>query len=406
VSGSTGLRQAVILAGGRGERMRPLTDTVPKPLIPLHGRPFLDYLFEELERAGLERVLVLAGHLGAQVQAFVDGRGGRMRATCIVSPAEDETGQRLRRSVALLDDVFLLMYADNFWPLRLKDMEETFARTPALAQVTVYSNRDGYTRNNVRVEADGTVSRYDRSRANPSLNGVEIGFSLVRHELVERLPAGNVAFEPTVLPALAAGGQLHAYVTEHRYYTVGSMDRFSRTERFLARQPAVILDRDGVINRKPPKAQYVRSWDEFVWMPGAIEALAELKRAGFRLLLVSNQAGVGRGMMTPEALTAIHDMMQRTLGRSGAAFDAIYVCPHAWDANCGCRKPKPGMLFQAQRDFDLDLSRTPFVGDDERDVEAGRAAGCPTLLVSDARPLSVVVREHLLGDVAVAGQEP
>jgi D-glycero-D-manno-heptose 1,7-bisphosphate phosphatase len=163
----------------------------------------------------------------------------------------------------------------------------------------------------------------------------------------------------------------------------------------MRREPAIILDRDGVLNRKPPRAQYVRNWSEWEWRPGALEALKLLRDAGYRTIVASNQPGIGRGVMSEADLEAIHDRAQREAAQAGGRIDAIYYCPHDWDEGCDCRKPKPGLLYQAQRDFHLDLTRTPFVGDDERDAAAADAAGCPFHFVTDTRSLLNVTRQLL-----------
>jgi D-glycero-D-manno-heptose 1,7-bisphosphate phosphatase len=201
-------------------------------------------------------------------------------------------------------------------------------------------------------------------------------------------------------PRLAEQRQLLAYVSDHRYYSIGSVARLPLTETFLNRRPAVLLDRDGVLNRKPPRAQYVRSWSEFAWLPGATEALRLLKEAGYRVIVISNQAGVARGAMREEDVVDIHQRLQAEAVAHGGRIDAIYYCAHDWDAGCECRKPRPGMLLQAQRDFSLDLSRTPFIGDDERDAEAAEAAGCPPLLVSDTLDLLQATRLLINGPSA------
>jgi histidinol-phosphate phosphatase family protein len=110
---------------------------------------------------------------------------------------------------------------------------------------------------------------------------------------------------------------------------------------------------------------------------------------------VSNQAGVARGAMSEADLLDIHRRLVREATLAGGRIDAIYYCPHNWDAGCECRKPKPGMLFQAQREFNLDLSRTPFVGDDERDRQAAEAAGCPSVLVSEQQSLLGIIRSQV-----------
>jgi D-glycero-D-manno-heptose 1,7-bisphosphate phosphatase len=118
--------------------------------------------------------------------------------------------------------------------------------------------------------------------------------------------------------------------------------------------------------------------------------------------VVSNQAGIARGAMTEEDLHEIHRAMAREIEQAGGHVDAIYFCPHDWDEGCDCRKPKPGMLFQAQRDFNLDLTRTWFVGDDERDGQAADAAGCLSALVTDERPLLAFVQSLLEPTLAIS----
>jgi len=110
--------------------------------------------------------------------------------------------------------------------------------------------------------------------------------------------------------------------------------------------------------------------------------LVLLKAAGFRVVVVSNQAGIGRGAMTDADVQRIHERMRTEVERAGGHIDAIYYCPHDWNEGCECRKPAPGLLFRAQKDLSLDLTRTPFIGDDERDGKAADMAGCPSALVS------------------------
>jgi len=388
--------QAVILAGGRGTRLAPLTDTIPKPLVPIQGRPFLSYHLDQLREQGFENVIVLVGYLAKQIKDFCgDGSQWGLDITCVESPLEAETGQRIRDAAHHLNDTFLLMYCDNYWPMQLPRMWSEFQNSCALASVTVFANRDGYSRSNMRVDEQGMVREYDPSRKAAGLNGVEIGYALMPRDVLKRLPEGNVSFEHTVFPALAAEGLLNGQLTEHRYYSVGSHERLPLTESFMAPSRMVILDRDGVVNKRPAQADYVKNWGEFQWLPGAVEALQLLKQAGYKVALVTNQPGIARKVMNQEDLDDVHARMQSELSAADAGIDEIYFCPHGWDDGCFCRKPSPGMLFQAQRDYHLDLTKTLFIGDDERDMEAGEAAGCLTSQVTEERSLLVIVKQFL-----------
>ena len=389
-------KQVVILAGGRGTRLRPLTDTVPKPMIMFHGKPFLEYIIEQLKNQGFERVLLLLGYLPHVVtDYFGNGKTMGIDIDYSITDIENETGRRIKLSADKLDACFLLMYCDNYWPMQMDLMWDHFLSSKALAQITVYSNKDVYTKNNLLIDAQGMVKCYDKSRILKGLQGVDIGYSIISKKALEVLPDENSNFEEEVYPALTRKNKLSAYVTDHRYYSVGSHDRLPITELFLKRRLSIILDRDGILNAKASKAEYVKNWNEFEWLDGAKEAISLLKNAGYIIIVITNQAGIARGIMTESDLHEIHRMIQKETGK---AIDAFYYCPHGWDDGCECRKPKPGMLFMAQKDFHLDLTRTSFIGDDERDEMAGHAAGCPTILVNDNYPLLSAVKEKIIND--------
>jgi histidinol-phosphate phosphatase family protein len=148
---------------------------------------------------------------------------------------------------------------------------------------------------------------------------------------------------------------------------------------------AVFLDRDGVINVFPGPGEFVRSWDRFSFMPSVREQLRRLRASGFLLVLITNQSGVGRGLMSLDDLRHIHSNMQKKLG--GEALDAIYYCPHHPEDGCACRKPSPDMIQRACADLCIDARQSFMVGDSGRDIEMGRAAGCR----------SILCREHLPG---------
>jgi histidinol-phosphate phosphatase family protein len=391
-------KQAVILAGGRGTRLKPLTDTRPKPMVEICGKPFLQYQIEQLRDQGFKEVLLLLGYLPEVVQNyFGDGSRWGVKIGYSVTAVEDETARRIKIAEALLDPYFLLLYCDNYWPMQIDKMWPRFAASGAPAMITVYMNKDGYTRNSVRVGADGYVEIYDKTCATPGLQGVEISYALIDKSVLALLPEANMSVEEALYTRLAQRRRLLAHVTDHRYYSVGALHRLPLTETFFARKSTIILDRDGVLNKKPARARYVRSWSEFEWLPGAKEALRLLKEAGYRVIVVSNQAGIGRGEMTHEALRQIHERMKAETAEAGGEIEAIYYCPHNWDEGCECRKPRPGLLFQAQRELNLDLSRCLFIGDDKRDAEAADAAGCPSALIFGASSLLDITTRMLNG---------
>jgi D-glycero-D-manno-heptose 1,7-bisphosphate phosphatase len=387
--------QAVILAGGRGQRLSPITDTIPKPMVMFHGKPFLQYLIEFIRDEGFQKVLLLLGYLPEKIESyFKDGSELGIKIEYSIADASFETGLRLLTAKEKIEDTFFLMYCDNYCPVPTRKMWEHFVLKNTLAQITAYSNLDNYTKNNLII-TNGIVTTYDKSRSLPNLGGVDIGFAFMKKEVLNLFPNENLNFEKIVYPKLVADHQLAAFTTDHRYYSVGSHERLPLTDQFLKQQPTVFLDRDGVLNQKAPKAEYITKWQDFKWLPRAKESVALLKQAGYRVILITNQAGIARKKMTVSDLLNIHENMQSELAAENAKIDAIYYCPHGWDENCLCRKPKPGMLLQAQKDFSIDLTRTIFIGDDERDEAAGQAAGCKTVLIKGENSLYSVVKKMI-----------
>jgi D-glycero-D-manno-heptose 1,7-bisphosphate phosphatase len=141
----------------------------------------------------------------------------------------------------------------------------------------------------------------------------------------------------------------------------------------------IVLDRDGVINYDSD--QFIKSPDEWRAIPGSLEAVARLNHAGYRVVVATNQSGIGRGLFDMAMLNAIHEKMHKALAQAGARLDAIFFCPHTADAKCDCRKPKPGMLIEIGRRFNTDLSGVPCIGDSLRDLLAADAIGAQPMLV-------------------------
>lgn len=387
------IKQAVILAGGLGTRLRPLTESIPKPMIRVNNRPFLEYLIEMVKENGITDVLLLLGYLPEKIREhFKDGSKFGVTIRYSITDVSDDTGTRIKHALPLMDDIFLLMYCDNYWPMNLKKLYTFYVDHGTDAMVTVYTNKDGVTQNNMLVNDKGYVLKYDKSRQDKNLNGVEIGFFILRKKLLKSLPNYNFSFEKEVIPSLIAARQLSGYQTDHRYYSISTPERVKATEKFLQPKKIIFLDRDGVINKKPPKADYVKRWEEFKFLPGSIEALALLSKKNYEMYLITNQSGIARGMMSEDDLQTIHTHLKRELAKNKITINGIYACLHGWDEGCECRKPKPGLLFQAARDHYLDLTKTIFIGDDERDGEAGERAGCKTILLKPNESLLDVVK--------------
>ena len=197
------IQQAVILAGGRGTRLRPFSDTMPKAMYPFEGRPFLEHLIQQVKGFGIREILMLLGYLPEKVMDHCgDGSAFGVHIQYQTTPVEWETGSRLKAARSLLAERFLLLYCDNYCPLQWDKLTAQYEKSGLPLQITVYENRDGYTKDNLRVSPEGVVTCYDKCRETPDLSGVDIGYILMRRDLIDRLPEGDVSFEGALYPTL------------------------------------------------------------------------------------------------------------------------------------------------------------------------------------------------------------
>lgn len=228
--------QAVIFAGGRGERMRPLTDTIPKPMAPVNGRPFADYLLRMLRDAGIRRVVFLLGYKAENVIGhYQNKRIPGLEIDYSIGKEEDQTGCRLINAYEKLEKNFLLLYGDNYWPAPLNLMTANYIKLGFPITTTVFSNKNGTGEygfeNNVVVDGSGKVKAYDKSRRAAGLNGIDIGFFLLDKAVIDPHEPENISFEEKILTRLAINDKLGAFITDEQYYYITSLESLKIFER-------------------------------------------------------------------------------------------------------------------------------------------------------------------------------
>ena len=231
--------QAVILAGGLGTRLRPLTEKVPKVLAPVLGRPFLDFQLRHLRRAGFRKVLLLVAYLGEQIEGYC-GDGGRwgVRIDYAREPSPMGTGGALKLAGEKLDDPFVLINGDTFLPLDFDRFLASFLETPCLGLMTVYAGDEVGASHNVRVGPDGFVQAYDK-RSAEGMNGTDAGVSVYRREVLDTAPAERpFSFEEEMFPRLIAQRGLRGFFARERFYDMGTPENLRRTEDFLRNERA------------------------------------------------------------------------------------------------------------------------------------------------------------------------
>lgn len=391
--------RAVIMAGGRGTRIASVNSDVPKPMIPVCGKPILQYQIENLKACGISDITLVIGHLGSVVRDyFGDGSAFGVSISYFEETSPLGTAGALFRMPELTED-FVLMCGDLILDLDFGRFVAFHKRKGALASLVSHPNSHPYDSSLLVTDSEGRVLRW-MNKEEPRLyykNRVNAGIEIISPELLRRIApaAEKVDLDRDVLKPAIGTGLIFAYDTPEYIKDMGTPDRFYEVEADIASglvaarnlskpQKAVFLDRDGTLNRY---AGFITAPEQLELLPDAAKAVRAINRSGYLAIVVTNQPVIARGECSFETLQEIHDKLETELGREGAFLDAIYLCPHHPDrgfegerpeykTDCDCRKPKPGLLLRAAQDFNIDLSGSIMIGDGERDVQAGINAGC------------------------------
>ena len=406
------------MAGGKGTRIASVRSDVPKPMINICGKPILEHQIENLKACGLRDIILVVGYLGEQIQEyFGDGSKFGVKIEYFVEDHPLGTAGALFKMPQLTED-FLLLCGDVIIDVDFNRFIAFHREHKAWASLVAHPNGHPYDSSLLVTETEPpTVAggmpqdthRVIRWMAKEDertfyKNRVNAGIEIISPELlratmksfVPRHPEApdKIDLDRDVLKPNIPSGHIYAYDTPEYIKDMGAPDRYYETQKDIQtgkvharnlknRQKAIFLDRDGTINIT---TGFLKKAEEFELIDGVAEAVKTINKSGYLAIVVTNQPVIARGECSFEELQRIHDKMETELGRNGAFVDAIYVCPHHTDkgfegerpeykCNCSCRKPKPGLLIQASKDFNIDLTQSYMIGDSWRDVEAGENAG-------------------------------
>ena len=406
------------MAGGKGTRIASIKNDVPKPMIEICGKPILLWQIENLKSCGLTDITLVIGYLGHIIKDYFQD-GSRYGVNISYFEEDHPLGTAGALFKMNLQEDFLLMCGDVIVDVDFNRFIQFHHEHQAWASLIAHPNGHPYdssllvtetlppqnkgelpvdTHRVVRWMNKEDERLYYKNRVNA---GIEIISPQLLHEtmkhFVPRHPEtpDKIDLDRDVLKPNIPSGKIFAYDTSEYIKDMGTPDRYYETEKDIIsgkvkarnlsqKQKAIFLDRDGTINKY---VGFLKKPEEFELIAGVAEAIKTINHSGYLCIVVSNQPVIARGDCSFDDLKAIHDKMETLLGKEGAFVDAIYYCPHHPDKgfegerpeyklDCDCRKPKPGLLLQAAHDWNIDLSQSYMIGDSDRDVEAGRNAGC------------------------------
>lgn len=395
--------KVVIMAGGRGTRIASVNSEVPKPMIPLAGKPVLQYQIESLKAQNIREITLVIGYLGEVIQSyFKDGSKFGVTLDYVVEKEPLGTAGALYFFRNVQDDI-LLINGDIVFDVDLTRFYRAHRASDGLATILTHPNSHPYDSGVIVADGDGKVTRWLHKEEKRLWykNRVNAGLHFLTPSLLQRIDRPEKKdLDRDLLNPLVAEGKLYVYDSPEYVKDMGTPDRYvSVTEDIVSgrvreknlgrKQRAIFLDRDGTINKLKG---FLTSVDDFELEEGAAEAVRLINESGYLAIVATNQPVIARGEMSLDDLNVLHDKMETLLGEHGAYLDGIYFCPHHPDKgfegerpeykiDCDCRKPKPGLLYRAAADYNVDLAQSWMVGDDERDLLCGLHAGCRTALI-------------------------
>ncbi len=424
--------KVVIMAGGRGTRIAELFPDIPKPLIPVDGIPILEREIRSLASQGFKDIVLTVGYLADKIISYF-GDGSQLGVKIDYYVEETPLGNagalfRLKEKIG--EEPFFLLNADAAFDVDFNRMLDFHKKRGGLVTLFTHPNSHPYDSGLIIADKEGCVEKWlskederpkwYNNRVNAGLHVIdpkvlELSLNNLEIEPTKGFPKGKVDLDRQILKPLCGTGKMFCYDSPEYVKDMGTPERFHQVEadykngvvqakNLHNKQKAIFLDRDGTINKY---VGFLRNIDDFELIDGVTEAIRRINQSGYLAIVVTNQPVIARGEVTWEELREIHKKTETLLGKDGAYIDGIYICPHHPDKgfegerpeykfDCDCRKPKPGLLLQAAHDFNIDLSQSIMIGDSDRDVEAGKNAGCLKSVkveTNDGEELLEVVKE-------------
>lgn len=411
--------KVVIMAGGKGTRITSVASDIPKPMILIDGKPVLEHEIACLRKQGFIDIILTVSHLGNVIMDyFQDGSKFGVHIEYYFEKEPLGNAGALFKIKEKLTEDFLLLNADAMFDVDFNRFVDFHKRHNALVTLFTHPNSHPYDSGLIISNEHNQVEKWlakEDERPMYYKNRVNAGLHVISPEVLNQvINTQKIDLDRQLLKPLAGTKKMYCYDspeyvkdmgTPERYYAVCEDFKTGRVQskNLSKKQKAIFLDRDGTINKY---VGFLREIEQFELLPNTSEAIKKINNSGYLAIVVTNQPVVARGEVTFEQLDQIHNKMETLLGKDGAYLDGIYFCPHhphkgfegeipELKVECECRKPKPGMLLQSAKDFNIDLSKSWMIGDSDNDILAGENAGCFTARVTEKDSLYDIIERIL-----------
>ena len=372
--------EAVILAGGFGTRLSHVVSDVPKPMAPVYGKPFLTYLLDRLIDAGMYRVILATGYKHACIESYF---GASYRGAEIIYSQETTplfTGGAIRQAADYVTgDDFVVLNGDTLFDIDFRKLYDFHVQHHANLSIALRQVNDTSRYGSVTCSNNNIIAFNEKAE---SVGAGDINggiYAINRDWLIRQNLPTKFSFEKELMQPMAGDPSFYGLRFTDYFIDIGVPEDYYRAqEEFKTLFPEdefLFLDRDGILNKHLP-GDYVRNWSMWEWIPGVLEAMPALAKKYRRIFIVSNQQGVGKGLMTQADLDDVHRHMLSDIEAAGGRIDRVYVCTDLETAHSPNRKPEIGMALQAKIDFpEVDFHRSVMVGDSKSDELFAQRSG-------------------------------
>jgi len=398
--------KAVVAAGGKGTRLSSIANDIPKPMVPIAGKPILEYQIDCLRENGIKDIFILVGHLGSVIKGyFKDGSDLGVRIQYIEEKEPLGSAGSLFFLRNELNDDFVFLFGDLMFDVYLERMIKFHKEKKAMVTLMSHPNSHPFDSDLIINDSNDLVTGIDSKhniRNYSYHNLVNSGVYVISNRIFEKYfkEPKMIDFEKDVVNVELYNGTVYSYHSTEYVKDVGTPDRYNSVcndiengivaaKNLRNLQKCIFLDRDGTINKY---VGFVRTPSQIELENGSVSGLKEINRSEFLSVVITNQPVVARGEATFKRLEEINNKIETLLGEKGAYFDDLFFCPHhpnkgfegeipELKCDCDCRKPKIGLLLQAKEKYNIDLAKSYFVGDTTTDIQTGINAGMKTVLV-------------------------
>jgi len=399
------IEQAIILAGGLGTRLGNLSKGCPKSMQLINNKPFMNYIFFNLKRHGIKKILISVGYLGNKIKSYYGD--GKEYGLSIKYAEESEplgTSGALLNCKEYLEDKFFLLNGDTIFDINFLDLGKILIENKSVGVLALRKVRNAKRFGEVIIKNNIVIEFNEKKSANESL--VSGGILALRKEIIKYIDKVPSSLEKDVFVKLIREKNLLAKQYDGFFIDIGIPETLKNAQTLIPNwreKSAILFDRDGVINKDKG---YVCEKERFEWTEGSMRAIKKANDLGILVIIITNQSGIGRGYYSEYDFLCFMNWINSQLSEIGAHLDDWYFCPHhpiyglgKYKKKCLCRKPQPGLLEKAINKWSLKKEKIILIGDKETDLEAARSLSIKSYLFNENDNLEYLLDNKVLPDI-------